>query len=154
MTMVEDEHDRIEAEIDRAELSSDPFAAAMRATRMPMIITDPNKPDNPIVFLNSAFSRLTGYSREEVLNRNCRFLQGPGTVEADIDKIRKAIADRVPIEIDILNYKKDGEEFWNRLFVAPVLDRAGQLIYFIASQYDITLGTICPQNDAGSQRDP
>lgn len=73
---LKNERDRIEAEIDRKELSSDPFAAAMRATRMPMIITDPMQPDNPIIFVNDAFSRLTGYARHEILGRNCRFLQG------------------------------------------------------------------------------
>ncbi len=72
-----DEHARIDAEIDRVEKSSDPFAAAVRATRMPMLITDPNKPDNPVVFANEAFIRLTGYSRAEIIGHNCRFLQGP-----------------------------------------------------------------------------
>ena len=132
------EHQRIEAEIERTGSSSDPFAAAMRATRMPMIITDPNQPDNPIVFLNSAFCTLTGYSREEVINRNCRFLQGRDTNRIDLDTLRNAIAACEPIEIELLNYKKSGEEFWNRLLVSPVFDEAGELIYFFASQYDVT----------------
>ena len=132
------EHDRIEEEIDRTELSSDPFAAAMRATRMPMIITDPNRPDNPIVFANDAFCRLTGYARDEILNRNCRFLQGPKTNPDNIAQIRHAIAKRVPIEIEIVNYKKNNEEFWNMLFVSPVFDDRGELAYFFASQYDNT----------------
>ena len=80
------EHDRIEAEIDRKGLSSDPFAAAMRATRMPMLITDSNLPDNPIIFANDAFCKLTGYARDEVINRNCRFLQGPETSKPNINK--------------------------------------------------------------------
>lgn len=58
----------------------DPFAAAVRATRMPMVVTDPAQPDNPIVFCNVAFQMLTGYAREEIIGRNCRFLQGPKTI--------------------------------------------------------------------------
>lgn len=131
------EHDRIDTEIHSATPGSDPFAAAMRATRMPMLITDPNQADNPIVFVNDAFAKLTGYSREETLGRNCRFLQGPGTNSEDIDRIRTAIAERQPIEIELLNYKKDGGVFWNRVLISPVFDR-GELTYFFASQLDVT----------------
>jgi PAS domain S-box-containing protein len=109
----------------------------MRATRMPMLITDPRQPDNPIVFVNDAFARLTGYTREETLGRNCRFLQGPGTNIEDVDRVRQAIKDREPIEIDLLNYKKDGTLFWNRLLVSPVFDD-DELTYFFASQLDVT----------------
>lgn len=70
---------RIDAEITRHVAGSDPFAGAVRATRMPMLITDPRLPDNPIVFVNDAFSKLTGYRRDEILGRNCRFLQGAET---------------------------------------------------------------------------
>ena len=66
----------------------DPFAAAVRATRMPMIVTDPRQYDNPIVFANDAFLHLTGYSRLEVMGRNCRFLQGPETDPAAVDRVR------------------------------------------------------------------
>lgn len=104
---------------------------------MPMIITDPRLPDNPIVFVNDAFGRLTGYNREETLGRNCRFLQGPGTNAEEVEKVRKAVADKRPIEIDLLNYRKDGSLFWNRLLVSPVFDE-GELTYFFASQYDVT----------------
>lgn len=104
---------------------------------MPMLITDPQQPDNPIVFVNDAFSRLTGYSREETLGRNCRFLQGPGTNAEDIQRIRDAIQGRVPIEVELLNYKKDGGIFWNRVLISPVFDN-GELTYFFASQLDVT----------------
>ncbi|MCF4126246.1 HWE histidine kinase domain-containing protein [Methylobacterium sp. SyP6R] len=130
---------RIAAELTRTGASPDPFAAAVRATRMPMVITDPHRPDNPIVFVNDAFTRLTGYAREEIVGRNCRFLQGPETDAADVARIRDAIARREPIEIDLLNHKKTGEAFWNRLLVSPVFDEAGQLTYFFASQFDVTL---------------
>ncbi|HEX8417698.1 MAG TPA: PAS domain-containing protein, partial [Methylobacterium sp.] len=102
------EQARIEFEIARAEDGTDPFAAAVRATRMPMIITDPRRADNPIVFVNRAFTRLSGYSRAEILGRNCRFLQGPRTDPADVERIREAIGRRVPIELDLLNHRKDG----------------------------------------------
>ena len=105
----------------------DPFAAAVRATRMPMVITDPSQPDNPIVFMNDAFTKLTGYSREEVMGRNCRFLQGPATNSDDVTRVRNAIARREPIEIDLLNYRKDGSNFWNRLLISPVFDETGTL---------------------------
>lgn len=136
MTNQEEER-RIDREIHRSGAGTDPFAAAMRATRMPMIITDPRQPDNPIVFVNDAFGKLTGYTREETLGRNCRFLQGPGTSAEDVDTLRQSIKDLVPIEIDLLNYRKDGTLFWNRLLVSPVFDD-GELTYFFASQLDVT----------------
>ena len=73
-------------------VSEDPFAAAFKATRMPMIVTDPNQHDNPIIFCNSAFRKLTGYSDDEVIGRNCRFLQGPETSKETVAKIRERIA--------------------------------------------------------------
>lgn len=140
-TSVTDHRDdsRIATELTRTGTSPDPFAAAVRATRMPMVITDPHQPDNPIVFVNDAFSQLTGYARDEILGRNCRFLQGPETDPADVAQIRDAIERQVPIEIDLLNHKKTGEAFWNRLLVSPVFDDQGRLTYFFASQFDATL---------------
>ena len=130
---------RIDDELLGLDGGIDPFVSAVRATRMPMVITDPRQHDNPIVFVNNSFCRLTGYPREEVLGRNCRFLQGPETDPATVARIRAAV--RVPeaIEIDIRNHRKDGEPFWNRLLLVPVRDAAGQLAYFFASQVDVTL---------------
>ncbi len=129
---------RISAELAGLDDGTDPFAAAVRATRMPMIVTNPREADNPIVFANDAFCRFTGYSREEVLGRNCRFLQGPESDPATVDRIRAAIAAKEPIEIEIRNHAKDGRLFWNRLLIAPVHDANGTLTYFFASQFDVT----------------
>ncbi|MCW2339140.1 PAS domain S-box-containing protein [Sphingobium sp. B2D3A] len=104
-----------------------------------MLITDPNQPDNPIVFVNDAFSRLTGYARHEILGRNCRFLQGPETDRDEVARLREAISAKTPIELDLLNYKKDSATFWNRVLVSPVFDGDGTLSYFFASQFDVTL---------------
>ncbi|MGN6466127.1 MAG: histidine kinase dimerization/phosphoacceptor domain -containing protein [Rhizobiaceae bacterium] len=116
----------------------DPFAAAIRATRMPMLITDPRQADNPIVFANDAFLRLTGYDRSVVLGYNCRFLQGPETNRDDIDKVREAVRDVTDISIDLLNYRKDGSTFWNALYMSPVSNEDGELLFFFASQLDVT----------------
>jgi PAS domain S-box-containing protein len=130
---------RINAELRRFEHGNDPFAEAVRATRMPMIITNPRMADNPVVFANDAFCRLSGYRRDEILGRNCRFLQGPETDPATIAKIRQAVISALPIEVDIRNHRKGGEPFWNRLLMAPVRDARGELAYFFASQVDVTI---------------
>jgi len=114
------------------------FFAAVEMTRMPMVVTDPRQPDNPIVFANGAFFDLTHYKEEEVLGRNCRMLQGPDTDRRTVDEIRTAIAEQRPVSVDILNYKADGSTFWNALFLGPVFDEEGNLLYFFASQMDIT----------------
>jgi len=104
-----------------------------------MVISNPRLPDNPIVFVNDSFCRLTGYGRHDILGRNCRFLQGPQTDPAAVARIRAAVAAAQPIEIDLRNHRRGGEPFWNRLLMAPVLDADGQLAYFFASQVDVTL---------------
>jgi PAS domain S-box-containing protein len=116
----------------------DPFAAAIRATRMPMLITDPRRDDNPIIFANDSFLKLTGYTRAEVTGRNCRFLQGPLTDPNAIAAIRERTNAGRDINIDILNYRKDGSTFWNALYISPVHNEQGELVYFFASQLDIT----------------
>lgn len=119
-------------------VSEDPFAAAFKATRMPMIVTDPGQRDNPIIFCNAAFLTLSGYSNEEVIGRNCRFLQGPDTDAETVSNIRKAITAGEDIAVDILNYRKDGAAFWNAVFISPVRDEGGRIIHFFASQLDFT----------------
>jgi PAS domain S-box-containing protein len=116
----------------------DPFAAAVRATRMPMLLTDPRQIDNPIVYANDAFYTFTKYTRDEVIGRNCRFLQGPETDRETVRLIREAIARREPIGVDILNYRKDGSAYWNALYLSPVSNEKDELLYFFASQFDAT----------------
>jgi PAS domain S-box-containing protein len=114
------------------------FFAAIEMTRMPMILTDPNEPDNPIAFANKAFLDLTGYEEEEVLGRNCRFLQGAQTDRNAVAELRDAVAERQSIAIELLNYRRDGSPFWNAVFIGPVYDTSGKLLYFFASQLDVT----------------
>jgi PAS domain S-box-containing protein len=118
--------------------NNDIFFAAVETTRMPMIVTDPHQADNPIVFANNAFLRMTGYGAGEILGSNCRFLQGPETDRGTVDEIRSAIATEREFATEILNYKKDGSTFWNALFISPVYNKEGQLVYFFASQLDVS----------------
>jgi PAS domain S-box-containing protein len=114
------------------------FFAAVEMTRMPMVVTDPRQPDNPVVFANGAFFDLTGYEQDEVIGRNCRFLQGPQTDSRTLDEVRAAIKEERAVAVDLLNYKKGGKPFWNALFLGPIFDQDGKLLYFFASQMDIT----------------
>ena len=123
---------------DLAADRTDLFFAAVEMTRMPMILTDPRRPDNPIVFANKAFVKLSGYTTEELLGRNCRFLQGPKTDPETVAGIRDAVKARREHACEILNYRKNGTAFWNALFVSPVFDLEGNLVYFFGSQLDVT----------------
>jgi PAS domain S-box-containing protein len=114
------------------------FFAALQMTRMPMILTDPREDDNPIAFANKAFLDLTGYEESEIIGRNCRFLQGPDTDRETVRELREAVEAKEAISTEILNYRRDGSSFWNAVFVAPVYDDDGTLIYFFASQLDVT----------------
>lgn len=129
---------RLTEAVDHELGRGDPFAAAIRGTRMPMVITDPRLPDNPIVFVNAAFQTLTGYDRDEIVGRNCRFLQGPDTDPAAIRAIREAVATASDLQVDLLNYRKDGTTFWNALFLSPVRGEDGEVQFFFASQLDVT----------------
>ena len=117
---------------------SDVFFAAIQMTRMPMIISDPRQPDNPIAFANNAFLDLTGYEEAEVVGRNCRFLQGAQTDRETVSELRDAVAAKRAIAVEILNYRRDGSPFWNAVFMGPIFDEQGELLYFFASQLDVT----------------
>lgn len=123
---------------NRGPQGHDIFFAAVQMSRMPMILTDPHQHDNPIVFANQAFENLTGYAQAEIIGRNCRFLQGPATDQETVSRIRQNIAGQEDVHEDIFNYRKDGSAFWNALFISPVFDPDGKLLYFFASQLDVT----------------
>lgn len=114
------------------------FEQAMAQTRMAVCLTDPRLPDDPIIFCNEAFEQLTGYRREEIIGRNCRFLQGPDTDQRQVTKIREAIQEEDVVVVEILNYRKDGSSFWNTLHLGPIYDAEGNLTYFFGSQWDVT----------------
>ena len=101
-------------------------------------LADPDLPDMPIVYANKAFETISGYSQEEVVGRNCRFLQGEDRNQEGRFLIRQAIEDCQPIEVTLRNYRKDGELFYNHLALTPLFDREGKLIYYLGVQYDVT----------------
>jgi PAS domain S-box-containing protein len=101
-------------------------------------LSDPDLPDNPIVFANAVFERMTGYGQAELLGRNCRFLQGDDREQAGIGEIRAALADKRAVEVTLRNYRKDGTRFYNRLSIRPLLDPDGKVIYYLGVQYDVT----------------
>ncbi|MEM1343912.1 MAG: PAS domain-containing protein [Pseudomonadota bacterium] len=124
--------------IGSSRVSRQPLVRAVVDSAVPTVLTDPTLPDNPIVFANDSFLQLIGYPEEEVLGRNCKFIQGPDTDPATCQRIREAVAAREKIVTEILNYRKDGTPFWNQLHIAPVLDEAGEAVYFVGSQIDVT----------------
>jgi PAS domain S-box-containing protein len=111
---------------------------ALAASAEGITIADARLADEPLVYVNAGFERLTGYTREEILGRNCRFLQGseaPPDVRAEI---RRAITEQRECTVEIRNYRKDGTPFWNRLSITPVRDGTGAVTHFIGIQSDIT----------------
>ena len=101
-------------------------------------LSDPDLPDNPIVYANQAFEAMSGYSQEEVVGRNCRFLQGADRDQDARATIRAALAKQEACVVTLRNYRKNGELFLNRLFIRPLVDREGQVIYYLGVQYDVT----------------
>lgn len=112
------------------------FRALLDSTQVASVITDPNQPDNPIVYTNQIFLELTGYTESEVIGRNCRFLQGEKTDDNAVQAIRKAISVKEPITLTLQNHKKDGTPFWNQLHIEPVYIE--DTLFFISSQLNIT----------------
>jgi PAS domain S-box-containing protein len=101
-------------------------------------LSDPDIEDSPLVYSNKAFEDMTGYAHDEVVGRNCRFLQGADRNQPELDKLRAAIKNKEPVEVTLRNYRKNGELFYNRLVVKPLIDSKGDLIYFLGVQYDVT----------------
>lgn len=101
-------------------------------------ITDPHDADNPVVYASDGLACLTGYAVQDIVNKNCRFMQGPGTRASGIDRIRDAMAKNKEFSELVLNFKKDGRPFWNLIFVAPLLGLDGEVAYQLGGQIDVT----------------
>lgn len=101
-------------------------------------LADPDLEGAPIVYANKAFERLTGYSKEDIIGLNCRFLQGADREQPERYQIAEAIKNQQEIEVTLRNYRKDGELFFNHLKITPLTDRKGRVIYYLGVQYDVT----------------
>ncbi|MFC6771966.1 PAS domain-containing protein, partial [Halorubrum pallidum] len=127
---VSDEHER------REELETK--TRALDEAPVGITITDPDLPDNPMVYVNDRFVEMTGYDREEAVGVNCRFLQGDDTDGESVARLRRAIDAGEPESVELLNYRKDGTEFWNRVSIAPIRDDDGRVTEWVGFQEDIT----------------
>ncbi len=118
--------------------SAEMLVAVVEAAGVGILIADPTLPDTPLVYCNRAFLDMTGYTANEVMGRNCRFLQGPDTDPATIAEIRAALVEVRPTTVEILNRRKDGTPFWNALSLRPIYGPDGRLRWFAGSCTDIT----------------
>lgn len=110
---------------------------AMDAAPVGIVIADPHQDDNPLVYVNDTFEAITGHPADEIIGRNCRFLQGEGTDPAAVAAMREAIAAEEPVTVEVLNYRRDGEAFWNEVTIAPVYED-DELAHFVGFQSDVT----------------
>jgi len=127
----------------------------IQSSAIAAVISNPRLQDNPIVECNDAFSELTGYARDEIIGRNCRFLTGPDTEQALTERLKAGIREQRPTMVEILNYKKDGARFRNAVLVAPIFGTQGELEYFLGSQVempdDATASTDVRRRDAAGR---
>lgn len=114
------------------------YNEAMDEAPMGITISDPSQPDNPLIYVNDGFCELTGYPRDEVLGQNCRFLQGEATREESVAQMRAAIDAEEPVSVDLRNYRKNGEMFWNRVTIIPIRTDDGTVTHYLGYQQDIT----------------
>jgi PAS domain S-box-containing protein len=110
---------------------------ALLHSQQNFVLSDPSLPDNPIVYCSEGFCKLSGYKRQDILGRNCRFLQGPGTDQNAVNLIRKGVEEGRDISVCLLNYKADGTSFWNQFFVAALRDSDGNVINFVGVQCEV-----------------
>lgn len=116
--------------------------SALSGSQQNFAIADPSLPDNPIVYVSQGFLDLTGYTLDQVLGRNCRFLQGPGTDQAAVDIIRKGVQEGVDTSVCLLNYKADGTPFWNQFFVAALRDAENNVVNFVGVQCEVSKAVV------------
>lgn len=110
---------------------------ALQSAQQNFAVSDPSLPDNPIVYASQGFLHLTGYKMNQVIGRNCRFLQGPGTDPTAVDVIRKGVQDGIDTSVCLLNYKADGTPFWNQFFVAALRDADGSIVNHVGVQCQV-----------------
>lgn len=110
---------------------------AIQAAQRSFIITDPSIPENPIIFANKGFLELSGYRLDEVIGRNCRFMQGPKTDQSHVEILRKGIQEGVDTAVCLLNYKKDGTTFYNQIFVAALRDGSNKIVNYVGVQVEV-----------------
>lgn len=132
------DHHHKSADMDIADIWRHLKERALESTAEGVVISDCSQPDMPIIYANRAFTEMTGYTYDEVVGKNCRFLQGSDTDTAAAKTIREAIRTQQSCHVEILNYRKDGTPFWNRLSVTPVRDDEGRTTHFIGIQSDVT----------------
>mmetsp|Transcript_3528 Transcript_3528/g.4959 ORF Transcript_3528/g.4959 Transcript_3528/m.4959 type:complete len:331 (+) Transcript_3528:23-1015(+) len=118
---------------------------ALSMAQKSFVITDPSSPDNPIVYASAEFTELTGYSQEEIVGRNCRFLQGPNTEASKVKEIRQGIEEGKDTSVCLLNYKKDGSTFWNQFFVAALHDVSGAVVNYVGVQCEVSKPNMKPE---------
>jgi PAS domain S-box-containing protein len=133
------ERKRIEAALHEAVSQQTPLATAIESVSVAVLITDPRQTDNPLIFVNPAFTAITGYTSDEVVGRNPRFLQHPDSDPEIMQAIRDALTGQRLFKGVMLNRRKDGTLYRNSLIISPVFDEHGELIYFVGQGEDITL---------------
>ena len=116
--------------------------SALSGSQQNFAISDPTLPDNPIVYVSQGFLDLTGYNLDQVLGRNCRFLQGPGTDQSAVDVIRKGISEGIDTSVCLLNYKADGTPFWNQFFVAALRDAENNVVNYVGVQCEVSKAVV------------
>lgn len=116
--------------------------SALSGSQQNFAISDPSLPDNPIVYVSQGFLQLTGYTLDQVLGRNCRFLQGPGTDQSAVDVIRKGVREGIDTSVCLLNYKADGTPFWNQFFVAALRDAENNVVNFVGVQCEVSKAVV------------
>ncbi len=114
------------------------LSTILDSTNNGITLSDPDIEDMPIIYANKSFETMTGYTQSETLGRNCRFLQGDDRNQEARFRLREAIERQLAIEVDIRNYKKSGELFYNHLALTPLFDSNGHLLYYLGVQYDVT----------------
>jgi len=128
------------------------FIKALQTAQQNFVVTDPSLPDNPIVYATQGFLNLTGYSLDQVLGRNCRFLQGPETDPKSVEKIRGAIETGNDMSVCLLNYRVDGTTFWNQFFIAALRDANGNITNYVGVQCKVSdqyAANVCRRQDEG-----